>query len=192
MFVADQNGAQQAVIPFSQGQNLGCLLIAILRAAGSCSEDVLLPMPKKQQHDQNDQCGDHKYTTAIVHWRTMTSFFCFWLPVWQRYEYCGYTTHIIGYYSIPSPKAQTLQRLFAQNSRFSQNVCLFGRPLLYLPYKRPPPYSRGLFTQFRKLFLWQRRIIPALRLKHRSGGCGTASALPKCSIIHKVLSALLA
>ena len=36
------------------------------------------------------------------------------------------------------------------------------------------------------------RIIPALRLKHRSGGCGTASALPKCSIIHKVLSALLA
>ena len=38
----------------------------------------------------------------------------------------------------------------------------------------------------------QHRIIPALRLKHRSGGCGTASALPKCSIIHKVLSALLA
>ena len=36
----------------------------------------------------------------------------------------------------------------------------------------------------------QHRIIPALRLKHRSGGCGTASALPKCSIIHKVLSAL--
>ena len=30
--------------------------------------------------------------------------------------------------------------------------------------------------------LRQHRIIPALRLKHRSGGCGTASALPKCSI----------
>ena len=41
-------------------------------------------------------------------------------------------------------------------------------------------------------YLRQHRIIPALRLKHRSGGCGTASALPKCSIIHKVLSALLA
>jgi len=27
-------------------------------------------------------------------------------------------------------------------------------------------------------FLWQHRTIPALRLKHRSGGCGTASALP--------------
>ena len=33
------------------------------------------------------------------------------------------------------------------------------------------------------LFLWQHRTIPALRLKHRSGGCGTASASPKCSIM---------
>ena len=41
-------------------------------------------------------------------------------------------------------------------------------------------------------FLRQYRIIPALRLKHRSGSCGTASALPKCSIRHPVLSALLA
>ena len=41
-------------------------------------------------------------------------------------------------------------------------------------------------------YLGQHRTIPALRLKHRSGSCGTASALPKCSIIHKVLSALLA
>ena len=32
-------------------------------------------------------------------------------------------------------------------------------------------------------YLWQHRTIPALRLKHRSGGCGTASALPKCSIM---------
>ncbi|MFZ1348934.1 MAG: hypothetical protein WAS53_00040, partial [Gemmiger qucibialis] len=32
------------------------------------------------------------------------------------------------------------------------------------------------------LKLRQHRTIPALRLKHRSGGCGTASALPKCSI----------
>ena len=42
------------------------------------------------------------------------------------------------------------------------------------------------------LHLGQHRTIPALRLKHRSGGCGTASALPKCSIRHPVLSALLA
>ena len=40
--------------------------------------------------------------------------------------------------------------------------------------------------------LRQHRTIPALRLKHRSGGCGTASASPKCSIRHPVLSALLA
>ena len=32
-------------------------------------------------------------------------------------------------------------------------------------------------------FLRQHRTIPALRLKHRSGSCGTASALPKCSIM---------
>ena len=40
--------------------------------------------------------------------------------------------------------------------------------------------------------LRQHRITPTLRLKHRSGSCGTASALPKCSIRHPVLSALLA
>ena len=33
------------------------------------------------------------------------------------------------------------------------------------------------------LYIRQHRTIPALRLKHRSGGCGTASALPKCSIM---------
>ena len=32
-------------------------------------------------------------------------------------------------------------------------------------------------------FLRQHRTIPALRLKHRSGSCGTASALPKAQII---------
>jgi hypothetical protein len=44
----------------------------------------------------------------------------------------------------------------------------------------------------KKADLRQHRTIPALRLKHRSGSCGTASALPKCSIRHPVLSALLA
>ena len=33
------------------------------------------------------------------------------------------------------------------------------------------------------VILRQYRTIPALRLKHRFGGCGTASALPKCSIM---------
>ena len=33
------------------------------------------------------------------------------------------------------------------------------------------------------LYIRQYRTIPALRLKHRSGSCGTASALAKCSIM---------
>ena len=32
-------------------------------------------------------------------------------------------------------------------------------------------------------YIRQHRTIPALRLKHHSGSCGTASALPKCSIM---------
>ena len=32
-------------------------------------------------------------------------------------------------------------------------------------------------------YIRQHRTIPALRLKHRSGSCGTAAALPKCSIM---------
>ena len=48
--------------------------------------------------------------------------------------------------------------------------------------KVPPPASQRIQTgEF--FYLWQHRTIPALRLKHRSGGCGTASALPKCSIM---------
>ena len=41
---------------------------------------------------------------------------------------------------------------------------------------------RGPKMQYILLFFGQYRTIPALRLKHRSGDCGTASALPKCSI----------
>jgi hypothetical protein len=59
-------------------------------------------------------------------------------------------------------------------------------PVLFAP--RAAHQHDSLFI----IIHWQHRTIPALRLKHRSGGCGTASALPKCSIIHKVLSALLA
>ena len=38
-------------------------------------------------------------------------------------------------------------------------------------------------TASRTINFGQHRTIPALRLKHRSGSCGTASALPKCSIM---------
>ena len=42
---------------------------------------------------------------------------------------------------------------------------------------------RGPKMQYILLFFRQHRTIPALRLKHRSDDCGTASALPKCSIM---------
>ena len=41
----------------------------------------------------------------------------------------------------------------------------------------------GLSSQKGITMFRQNRTIPALRLKHRSGSCGTASALPKCSIM---------
>ena len=50
-------------------------------------------------------------------------------------------------------------------------------------YNSQPPH-RGTFPQAGRLAAFrQHRTIPALRLKHRSGSCGTASALPKCSIM---------
>ena len=49
------------------------------------------------------------------------------------------------------------------------------------PIKCKYPYSLKAVRVF--LVLRQHRTIPALRLKHRFGGCGTASALPKCSIM---------
>ena len=70
-----------------------------------------------------------------------------------------------------------------ESSRVCRNVLnfrLFRYPLEYDAQAAPnPPNS---IPKIRKK-LRQHRIIPALRLKHRSGGCGTASALPKCSIM---------
>ena len=43
--------------------------------------------------------------------------------------------------------------------------------------------GRTMCASTRVVILRQHRTIPALRLKHRFGGCGTASALPKCSIM---------
>ena len=41
----------------------------------------------------------------------------------------------------------------------------------------------GKQNRLQTQMLRQHRTIPALRLKHRFGGCGTVSALPKCSIM---------
>ena len=49
---------------------------------------------------------------------------------------------------------------------------------------RPAPTALSIAeTKLTSPKQWQHRTIPALRLKHRSGSCGTASALPKCSIM---------
>ena len=55
-----------------------------------------------------------------------------------------------------------------------------------MPVTHYKPTCREWSRPFRDFVLddlRQHRTIPALRLKHRSGGCGTASALPKCSIM---------
>ena len=54
-----------------------------------------------------------------------------------------------------------------------------------MPYHtRVPNRLQGYdYSQNGAYFIRQHRTIPALRLKHRSGSCGTASALPKCSIM---------
>ena len=60
-----------------------------------------------------------------------------------------------------------------------------GVLLCYLLFGcRSPSFVHGFPEYFSSVrSLWQHRTIPALRLKHRSGSCGTASALPKCSIM---------
>ena len=63
-------------------------------------------------------------------------------------------------------------------------------PFMSFPFFFPPK-TLGIYLKSRKLnqffvFRYPKatpHTIPALRLKHRSGSCGTASALPKCSIM---------
>ena len=81
---------------------------------------------------------------------------------------------------------------------FQHTTARCGTPYRISPFRKNFILLSGTFYLLASLWynkaaiLRQHRTIPALRLKHRFGGCGTASALPKCSIIHKVLSALLA
>ena len=58
-------------------------------------------------------------------------------------------------------------------------------PALQTLFSACPPHQKtaGANRPDCPFLLRQRRTIPALRLKHRSGSCGTASALPKCSIM---------
>ena len=52
----------------------------------------------------------------------------------------------------------------------------------YARAEMPAVYSYTEFTNYK--FLRQHRTIPALRLKHRSGSRGTASAAPRSPYRH--------
>ena len=69
----------------------------------------------------------------------------------------------------------------ARHHNYSQILRVFPKNLLTIPAVLCD--NRIIEQLPNRKNLWQHRTIPALRLKHRSGGCGTASALPKCSIM---------
>ena len=89
--------------------------------------------------------------------------------------------------------ATELKRLVlrGRNTSYDSQMTLY-RVEDYAFSKLRERYKKWTGNSFDNKDLGQHRTIPALRLKHRFGGCGTASALPKCSIRHPVLSALLA
>ena len=69
----------------------------------------------------------------------------------------------------------------ARHHNYSQILRVFPKNLLTIPAVLCD--NRIIERLPNRKNLWQYRTIPALRLKHRSGGYGTASALPKCSIM---------
>ena len=89
--------------------------------------------------------------------------------------------------------ATELKRLVlrGRNASYDSQVTLY-RVEDYAFSKLRERHEKWTGNSFDNQDLGQHRTIPAIRLKHRPGGCGTASALPKCSPIHKVLPALLA
>ena len=72
----------------------------------------------------------------------------------------------------------------ASHHNYSQILRVFPKNLLTIPAVLCD--NRIIEQLPNRKNLWQHRTIPALRLKHRSGGYGTASALPKCSIRHPI------
>ena len=74
-------------------------------------------------------------------------------------------------------------RLAAIFAAFATNCTARTESLSPLYNDFPRCYNNSEKPTGRSKALRQHRTIPALRLKHRSGSCGTASALPKCSIM---------
>ena len=90
----------------------------------------------------------------------------FFLPDIQL---AGFSRYVFPLVLLPGPRSG-----FLHLHRYSYYVASYA--LFLHPRKQ---INCCLFYSF----LGQHRTILALRLKHRSGSCGTASALPKCSIM---------
>ena len=113
--------------------------------------------------------------------------FCFYVEVgeeWGRVEDINHGSTVWAA-PVPLPCSRRLylpcvipQRLYAAWCRqVGQEDSKTKKPRKTMKIRRGPK------MQYILLFFGQHRTIPALRLKHRSGSCGTASALPKCSIM---------
>ena len=95
-----------------------------------------------------------------------------YIASWVRVLFSSFFLRVcFSFLNLPARLAGTRQRRVFVESHRANTAC--GNTV-EVP-ARPTPWIRNL---------WQHRTIPALRLKHRSGSCGTASALPKCSIRH--------
>ena len=102
--IADQNGAEQAVVALNQRQRVRCFGVAVLRLAPQADliQRVIRCFCRREkcrQTDQDYQCDDHKYT-AIVHWGTINSFCMLFMCT---------TTHFT-YYSIDMYATQRVRR----------------------------------------------------------------------------------
>ena len=115
--------------------------------------------------------------------------FCFYVEVgeeWRRVEDINHGSTVWAA-PVPLPCSRRLylpcvipQRLYAA---WCRQVEQEDSKTKNKPAKKTMKIRRGPKMQYILLFFGQHRTIPALRLKHRSGSCGTASALPKCSIM---------
>ena len=70
----------------------------------------------------------------------------------------------------------------ARRHNYSQILRVFPKNLLTIPAVLCD--NRIIEQLPNRKNLWQHRTIPALRLKHRSGSCGTASAAPRSPYRH--------
>ena len=70
----------------------------------------------------------------------------------------------------------------ARHHNYSQILRVFPKNLLTIPAVLCD--NRIIEQLPNRKNLWQHRTIPALRLKHRSGSCGTASAAPRSPYRH--------